>query len=176
MSDYQKRTPERLVEILRSSDQNPRSWNQEAADEIDRLRAELAQSKESKDYQKERAVSSRRSQQDLAKGIDHWRERAEKAEARLASANERVAEMQHEAGMYHSLYDVATERLASARKALEDHVLVPREATWTMTMAGCDSLLSCEHVFGSAGEMLRNAYRKMVEVGALPLTDEKGQS
>jgi hypothetical protein len=38
MSDYQKRTAERLIEILRSSDQNPRSWNQEAADEIERLR------------------------------------------------------------------------------------------------------------------------------------------
>jgi uncharacterized coiled-coil DUF342 family protein len=37
----------------------------------------------------------------------------------LASASERVAELQYEAGMYHSLYDVATERLASARKALD---------------------------------------------------------
>lgn len=47
MSDYQKRTPERLIEILRSSDQNPRSWNQEAADEIERLSAkvELARTK-----------------------------------------------------------------------------------------------------------------------------------
>jgi len=40
--------------------------------------------------------------------------------AQLASATERVAEMQYEAGMYHSLYDLATERLASARKALEE--------------------------------------------------------
>lgn len=48
-----------------------------------------------------------------------------------------------------------------------DYVLMPREATRAMTMAGCDMLPSCEHVFGHAGEMLRNAYRKMVEVAAL---------
>lgn len=42
MSDYQKRTPERLIAILRSWDQNPRSWQQEAADEIASLRAQLA--------------------------------------------------------------------------------------------------------------------------------------
>lgn len=53
-------------------------------------------------------------------------------------------------------------------------VLMPREATRAMTMAGCDSLPACEHVFGYAGEILRNAYRKMVEVGSLvPSTDEK---
>jgi len=46
MSEYQKRTPERLIEILRSSDQNPRSWNQEAADEIASLRAQLASANE----------------------------------------------------------------------------------------------------------------------------------
>ena len=45
-------------------------------------------------------------------------------------------------------------------------VLMPVEATREMTMAGCDSLPACEHVFGYAGEMLRNAYRKMVEVGS----------
>lgn len=39
MSEYQPRTPERLVEILRSQDQNPRSWQQEAAREIGRLRS-----------------------------------------------------------------------------------------------------------------------------------------
>jgi hypothetical protein len=33
---YQPRTPERLAEILRSQDQNPRSWQREAADEIER--------------------------------------------------------------------------------------------------------------------------------------------
>jgi hypothetical protein len=44
------------------------------------------------------------------------------------------------------------------------YVLMPLEATRVMTMAGCDSLPSCEHVFGHAGEILRNAYRKMVEV------------
>lgn len=47
----------------------------------------------------------------------------------------------------------------------DEYVLMPREATREMTMAGCDSLPSCEHVFGHAGEILRNAYRKMVEVG-----------
>jgi hypothetical protein len=52
---------------------------------------------------------------------------------------------------------------ASAQVAT-DFVLMPREATRDMTMAGCDSLPSCEHVFGHAGEMLRNAYRKMVAV------------
>jgi hypothetical protein len=46
----------------------------------------------------------------------------------------------------------------------DSYVLMPREATRAMTMAGCDSLPSCEHVFGHAGEMLRNAYAKMVTV------------
>jgi hypothetical protein len=53
--------------------------------------------------------------------------------AQLASVSERVAEMQYEAGMYHSLYDVATERLASARKALEgvyDHMDRNGMANW----------------------------------------------
>jgi hypothetical protein len=62
------------------------------------------------------------------------------------------------------------ERLRDAtelRALFAQYVLMPREATRSMTMAGCDSLPSCEHVFGYAGEMLRNAYRKMVEVGAL---------
>jgi hypothetical protein len=49
-----------------------------------------------------------------------------------------------------------------------EYVVMPKEATRAMTMAGCDMLPSCEHVFGHAGEMLFNAYRKMVEVGALP--------
>lgn len=35
-SDYQPRTPERLVEILRAQSQNPRSWPNEAADTIER--------------------------------------------------------------------------------------------------------------------------------------------
>lgn len=38
MSEYQPRTPDRLMEILRAQDANPRSWQQEAADEIERLR------------------------------------------------------------------------------------------------------------------------------------------
>ena len=46
----------------------------------------------------------------------------------------------------------------------EDYVLMPREATRAMTMAACDSLPSCEHIFGHAGEMLSNCYRKMVAV------------
>lgn len=46
----------------------------------------------------------------------------------------------------------------------DGYVLMPREATRAMTMAACDSLPSCEHVFGHAGEMLRNCYRKMVAV------------
>lgn len=45
-----------------------------------------------------------------------------------------------------------------------DVVLMPREATREMTMAACDFLPSCEHVFGYAGEMLRKAYKRMVEV------------
>lgn len=52
-------------------------------------------------------------------------------------------------------------------KIPDGYVLMPIEATRAMTMAGCDSLPSCEHVFGFAGEMLHNAYRKMVEAGAL---------
>lgn len=35
--EYQPRTNERLVEILRAQDQNPRSWQQEAADAIERM-------------------------------------------------------------------------------------------------------------------------------------------
>jgi hypothetical protein len=54
-----------------------------------------------------------------------------------------------------------------------DYVLMPREATRAMTMAGCDSLPACEHVFGHAGEMLRNAYRKMVEVASLVSSAER---
>ena len=57
----------------------------------------------------------------------------------------------------------------------DDLVLMPREATRTMTMAACDSLPACEHVFGHAGEMLRNAYRKMVEVAAIsPASAKRG--
>jgi hypothetical protein len=37
MSEYQPRTVDRLVEILRSQDQNPRSWQQEAAGELERM-------------------------------------------------------------------------------------------------------------------------------------------
>ena len=37
----------------------------------------------------------------------------------IASLRERVAEMQYEAGMYQSLYEVAKAKLESARKALE---------------------------------------------------------
>lgn len=35
--DYQPRTPERLVEILRAQSQNPRSWPNEAADAIEQF-------------------------------------------------------------------------------------------------------------------------------------------
>lgn len=38
MSEYQARTPERLMEILRTQDANPRSWQQEAADAIQNLK------------------------------------------------------------------------------------------------------------------------------------------
>jgi hypothetical protein len=38
--EYQPRTAERLVEILRAQDPNPRSWQAEAAAEIERLTAE----------------------------------------------------------------------------------------------------------------------------------------
>jgi len=55
----------------------------------------------------------------------------------------------------------------STSQPASEFVLVPREATRAMTMAGCDNLPSCEHIFGHAGEILRNAYRKMVEVAAL---------
>jgi hypothetical protein len=49
----------------------------------------------------------------------------------------------------------------------DNYVVMPREASRAMTMAACDYLPSCEHVFGNAGEMLRNAYLKMVEVGSI---------
>jgi hypothetical protein len=51
--------------------------------------------------------------------------------------------------------------------AATDYVLMPREATRAMTMAACDRLPSCEHVFGHAGEMLRSAYEQMVKVAAV---------
>jgi hypothetical protein len=38
MMDYQPRTPERLIEMLRAQDANPRSWQQEAANTIERLK------------------------------------------------------------------------------------------------------------------------------------------
>jgi hypothetical protein len=53
---------------------------------------------------------------------------------------------------------------AQTSQVPDGYVLMPREATRAMTMAACDSLPSCEHVFGHAGEMLRNCYRKMVAV------------
>lgn len=40
-AEYQPRTAERLIEILRAGSVNPRSWQAEAADEIERLRAAL---------------------------------------------------------------------------------------------------------------------------------------
>jgi hypothetical protein len=40
VTEYQKRTPERLIEVLRSHTYS-RSWQLEAADEIERLRAVL---------------------------------------------------------------------------------------------------------------------------------------
>jgi hypothetical protein len=49
----------------------------------------------------------------------------------------------------------------------DNYVVMPREASRAMTMAACDYLPSCEHVFGHVGEMLRNAYLKMVEVGSI---------
>ncbi len=72
-----------LVEIIRISVDAGRS---EAADEIASLRAQLAQSRTSKSYQKDRAVKARRAQQNLAQGIDYWKDRADKAETQLASA------------------------------------------------------------------------------------------
>jgi hypothetical protein len=57
---------------------------------------------------------------------------------------------------------------SQGESAPADYVLMPREATRSMTMAGCDCLPSCVHVFGYAGEMLRKAYAKMVEVAAKP--------
>jgi hypothetical protein len=72
-----------------------------AAAEIGRLHAQLA--------------SSNATLADIENGLQSAQ--IKDLEAQLASATERVAEMQHEAGMYHSLYDVATERLASTRKA-----------------------------------------------------------
>lgn len=35
--DYQPRTPERLIEILRAQSEQPRSWQREAATTIERL-------------------------------------------------------------------------------------------------------------------------------------------
>lgn len=47
-------------------------------------------------------------------------------------------------------------------------VLMPREATREMTLAGCDCLPSCEHVFGHAGAILTKVYARMVEVAGQP--------
>jgi hypothetical protein len=55
--------------------------------------------------------------------------------------------------------------------AATEYVLMPREATRAMTMAACDCLPSCEHVFGYAGELLRKSYAKMVDVAGMPTED-----
>lgn len=39
--EYQPRTAERLVEILKAQDQNPRSWQREAARMIEQSRADV---------------------------------------------------------------------------------------------------------------------------------------
>jgi hypothetical protein len=40
---------------------------------------------------------------------------------------------------------------------------VPKEPTRNMTMRACDSLPSCEHVFGHAGKIAANVYRGMLD-------------
>lgn len=44
-----------------------------------------------------------------------------------------------------------------------------------MTMAACDRLPSCEHVFGHAGEILRSAYAEMVKAGAVDPAQQPGK-
>ena len=71
--------------------------------------------------------------------------------AMLASANERVAEMQHEAGMYHSLYDVSQAKLAIARNALEPFAAIdfPEVYSDRLPILGIDRLiggLTLEHL------------------------------
>ena len=66
-----------------------------------------------------------------------------------------------------------TATLAQRPPVPDGYVLMPREATRDMTMAACDYLPSCEHVFGHAGELLWNCYRKMVEVASvIPSTEQ----
>jgi hypothetical protein len=66
-----------------------------------------------------------------------------------------------------SEHDISCPAAVFPSSAATDYVLMPREATRAMTMAACDRLPSCEHVFGHAGEMLRSAYEQMVKVAAV---------
>jgi hypothetical protein len=43
MSEYQPRTLERIIEILQSQDQNPRSWQAEAASWLQQLRKRIGE-------------------------------------------------------------------------------------------------------------------------------------
>jgi hypothetical protein len=86
--------------------------------------------------------------------------------ARITVALRGVAQSDHEGPARVERVET-TGQLPPVPSPGSEYVLMPKEATRTMTMAGCDSLPSCEHVFGYAGEMLRNAYRKMVEVGSV---------
>lgn len=41
MTEYQRRSTERIIEVLRSGDQNPRSWQQEAASRLSAMQEAL---------------------------------------------------------------------------------------------------------------------------------------
>lgn len=69
--------------------------------------------------------------------------------------------------------EARTTALAQAVVVTDGYVLMPREATRAMTMAACDYLPSCEHIFGHAGELLRKCYAKMVDVAAQPPAERK---
>jgi hypothetical protein len=117
MSDYQKRTPERLIEILRSSDQNPRSWNQEAADEIASLRAQLVGCNGE--------AKSCNSDVPCALGA---LAQIEQLRAQLEAANTRISDLQGGAERYwEGRWRDADAQLASARKALTEIIDAEKE-------------------------------------------------
>jgi hypothetical protein len=108
VSEYRRRTPERLIEILRSRDQNPRSWDQEAADEIERLQAQLRCAGD---------VKACTSDVPCAFGA---LAQIESLSAQLAAANARISDLQGGAERYwEGRWRDADAQLASARKALE---------------------------------------------------------
>jgi hypothetical protein len=66
--------------------------------------------------------------------------------------------------------DLMEYAVAAITAFVAGRVVVPREPTRAMTLAGCTSLPACEHVFGLAGGMAANVYRAMIAAATADLT------